>query len=333
MSMLIMFGAEWNSLKEVDGYDGNPLITNTYKRGGDYSIRNYNGDGFWFSIPNKDELYIQYAIFLSSTLSPNYKHFRAMGNTGTEIIVCTDFDSNGKLNVWLGDRATKIITSNTIFQLNSWYVIELHIKVADSGGLVELRVDGVPEGTYSGDTKPGTAATIDRAYWGLSMGTGLQCYVDDVIINDTSGSVNNSWPNGLKVKLLKPTADGPTNDWDVTPSGAHYAAIDEVPPSSTDYIKTSTADEIEHFDMENLPSEALTVKAVQVQAFCLKGAFLDPDRIRLGVRIDNTDYFSDPIDLPVFSLLRKYMMEQNPAGGNWTVDAVNNAKMALQAVN
>jgi hypothetical protein len=331
MSMLIMFGAEWNSLKEVDGYDDGPSISSTYKRGGNYSIRNYIGDGFWFSIPSKDELYIQYA-FYAVTFATNAKHFRALGNTGTEIIVCTDFDANRKLNVWLGNRATKIITSNTSFQLSSWYVIELHIKVADSGGLVELRVDGVPEGTYSGDTKPGTAATIDRLYWGYDA-TSMDYYIDDIIVNDTSGSVNNSWPNGLKVKLLKPTGDGPVNDWDVNPSGAHYAAIDEVPPSGTDYIKTSTADEIEHFDMEDLPSEALTVKAVQVQAFCLKGAFLDPDRIRLGVRINNTDYFSDPIDLPVFSLLRKYMMEQNPAGGNWTVDAVNNVKMALQAVN
>ena len=78
---------------------------------------------------------------------------------------------------------------------------------------------------------------------------------------------------------------------------------------------------------------ALEVKAIQVQAFCLKGAFIDTDRLKLGVRIDNTDYLSDPIDLPVSSLLRKHILNQNPAGGNWTVDAVNNARLALQAVN
>jgi hypothetical protein len=51
------------------------------------------------------------------------------------------------------------------------------------------------------------------------------------------------------------------------------------------------------------------------------------------VRINDTDYLSDPIDLPVSSLIRKFTLDQNPAGGNWTVDAVNNARLALQAVN
>ncbi|MFZ5451446.1 MAG: hypothetical protein ACOZF2_06205 [Thermodesulfobacteriota bacterium] len=333
MSMQVLFGAEWNSAKEPDGTDGSVVISGTYKRGGDYSWQTYNGQGFWFAIPDKDELYIQYALYVSNYYTPNNKHFRVMRNGASEIIICTDFDGERHLCVWMGNRATKIITSSTIFQLGAWYVVELHIKVADSGGVVELRVDGVPEGIYSGDTKPGTASAIDRVQWYLDPGVGMQCYVDDVIVNDISDSVNNFWPNGLKVKLLKPTADGPTNEWDVTPSGSHYAAIDEVPPSGADYIKTSTADEKEHFDVENLPAEALTVKAVQVQAFCLKGAFLDPDRLKLGVRIDNTDYLSDPIDLPVSSLIRKYSLDQNPAGGSWTVDAVNNARLALQAVN
>ena len=75
------------------------------------------------------------------------------------------------------------------------------------------------------------------------------------------------------------------------------------------------------------------MKAIQVQTFCLKGAFIDPDRLKLGVRLDDTDYLSEPIDLPVSSLLRRYSLDQNPAGGNWTVTAVNNARLALQAVN
>ena len=333
MSMLVLFGAEWNSSKEPDGTDGSVVISSTYKRGGDYSYRNYNSEGFWFSIPDKDELYLQYAFYVSNSYSANYKHFRALGNAGLDIIVCTDFDSERKLNVWLGNRATKIITSSTIFQVGAWYVVELHLRVADSGGVVELRVDGVPEGIYSGDTKPGTAATIDKVHWNLEAGVGMQCYIDDVIVNDPSGPINNSWPNGLKVKLLKPTADGPTNDCDVSTSGVNYAAVDEVTTSGTDYIKTSTPDEKEHFDVENLPAEALTVKAIQIQAFCLKGAFIDPDRLKLGVRINDTDYLSDPIDLPVSSLIRKFTLDQNAAGCNWTVDEVNNARLALQAVN
>jgi hypothetical protein len=59
MSMLVLFGAEWNSSKEPDGTDGSVVISSTYKRGGDYSYRTYNSEGFWFSIPDKDELYIQ----------------------------------------------------------------------------------------------------------------------------------------------------------------------------------------------------------------------------------------------------------------------------------
>ena len=327
MSLVFMSGFEWGTTQEFDQVGGS--VVTSPKRSGSYSASLGNGNWVYKILPQPlTEVYVQFAYYTSWSSSAVFFVISKGGND----IISINKDGSYRLQVCSGYGGTVYCTGITPIQLNVWYLIELHFKMADTGGIIELRLDGTLEATFYGDTKPGADASFDKMSWGATTGV-TNFYLDDVVIFDTFGSVNNSWPNGLKIKLLKPTADGPVNDWDVNPSGAHYAAIDEVHPSSTDYIKTSTADEIEHFDMENLPAEALSVKAVQVQAFCLKGAFMDPDRIRLGVRINNTDYFSDPIDLPSSSMICKYTLDQNPAGGNWTVDAVNNAKMALQAVN
>jgi len=334
MANLVLFGAEWGSSAEPDGLTYSPAtFSNTIKRSGDYSFKTYNQQGFWFAIPNKDELYVQYAFYVENYFYSATRHFRAWGNGGPPSILVTDFDSNNHLRVYLGDRSTLIITSSTVFQVGRWYVVELHMKIADSGGIVELRVDGVHEGSFSGDTKPGTATTIDGVGVSLDVGVGMVAWIDDFIVNDISGSVNNSWPNGDKIALLRPNADAGVNQWTPSSGSDHYAVIDEVPPSAADSLSTLTADAKEVLSLGDLPAAAESVSVVQAQTWCFKGSFVDPDRLKIGVNIGGTDYLSSALDLPISAGIKKNALDTNPAGGNWDVATVNAAKLTIQAVN
>jgi hypothetical protein len=157
--------------------------------------------------------------------------------------------------------------------------------------------------------------------------------IDDIVVFDTSGEVNNSWPNGLKVVLLKPNADGGVNQWAPTPAGDHYACVAEVPPAETDYLRAESAELLEVLGLEDLPAEALSIKAVRLDFWGLKGSAQDPDRLQLGVRSDETDYLSGDKDLPLAQALIIHHLDQNPAGGNWSVSAVNGMQLVAKSRN
>jgi len=329
MALIFMSGFEWGTNREFDIRGGSSNTSD--KRTGNYSWNIGNGQFLGKNLPqNLTEIYIQFAFYSDYGLA-NVVFF-SIRKGGTHLISLRKND-NLQLEVRSGwGGSTLYCTSNIALQTGVWYVIELHYKIDDSNGIIELRIDGNLEATYYGDTKPGADSDFDQIYWGATTGVTI-FNIDDVIFFDTSGTVNNSWPNCLKVVLLKPTADSGPNEWEPTPSGSHYACIDEVPPSGDDYLKAAQADLMEVFDLENLPDEAKAVKGVRADFWGLKGSTQDPDRLQIGLKIDNTDYLSDDLNLPLEQGLFSEFYEQNPAGGNWTVSAVNGVQMIIKSRN
>jgi hypothetical protein len=320
-----MSGFEWGTNREFD--QGGGTIATSPKRSGAYSANLGNGAWIYKVLPQPlTEVYVQFAYY--STYSTTAVFF-VISKGGTDI-VSINKDSNFRLQVCSGYGSTVYCTGITPIQLNVWYLIELHFKMADAGGIIELRLDGNPEATFSGDTKPGADADFDKMRWGATTGTTV-FYLDDVVIFDTFGSVNNSWPNGLRVVLLKPNADGSTLQWTPTPSGSHYATVDEVPPSGTDYLQAAEADKVDELGLEDLPAEALSVKGVIIQAWAYKGSTLPPTRLALGLNLGGTAYYSSDKDLPGTQGYVMEKWEQNPGGGNFTVSQINNAKLLLKS--
>jgi len=317
MGLVFMSGFEWGTNREFDQVGGN--VVTSQKRSGNYSADIGNGAWLHKVLPQPlTEVYIQFAYRTgwSSTAV-----FFLISKGGTDIVSISK-DGNYRLQVCSGSGGTVYCTGVTPIQQNVWYVIELHFKMADAGGIIELKIDGNPEATFSGDTKPGADASFDRMRWGASTGA-TSFNLDDVVVFDTAGEVNNGWPGGLKVVLLKPNADGGSVQWQPTPTGSHFACVDEVPVSATDYLKAGTADLLEVLGLEDLPSEAQSVKAVRLDFWGLKGSIQPPQNLQLGVRIGGNDYLSADKALPLAQGLVSHALEQNPVGGNWSVSAVN----------
>jgi hypothetical protein len=325
MSLVFMSGFEWGTNREFDQVDGN--VVTTQKRSGNYSADIGNGTWLHKNLPQPlTEVYVQFAYRTSYTSTAVFFVISKGGND----IVSINKDGNYRLQVCSGNGGTVYCTSMTTIQQNVWYLIELHFKMADTGGIIELRIDGTLEATFYGDTKPGADAYFDKMRWGATTGT-TSFYLDDVVIFDTSGSVNNSWPNGLKVVLLKPNADGSTLQWTPTPSGSHYTTVDETPPSGTDYLQATEADKVDELGLEDLPTEAQSVKAVRLDFWGLKGSIQPPQNLQLGVKIGGSDYLSPDKALPLSQGLVSHTLEQNPAGGNWSVAVVNGMQLLVKS--
>jgi hypothetical protein len=330
-------GFEW----QKDGEEG--YIRSTYFAGLDtgqhrtgaasFRLESYSGDfGSNLYIPfgvNLSEFYYQFAFRYSSSPGSTTKILAL--RSGTTTLAGLKFTTTGILELWTGNYATKVADSNpTTLLPNTWYVIEIYYLLADSNGVFTLRVDMNQVATFTGDTKPGTETTIDNAFHGGFINGG-NVYLDDIIINDTTGTRNNSWPDGARIVLLLPTGDGSPIDWTPTPSGNHYAAVDEIPPSGADYLQATVVDKIDTLSLADLPSEAASVRAVVLQAWAFKNSILPPARLALGLKLGANNYFSADMGLPASESLVKQTWETNPAGGVFMPADVNGAQLLLKS--
>jgi hypothetical protein len=121
------------------------------------------------------------------------------------------------------------------------YVVEIHLKrVANGSDVIELRMNGVTEVTTSTGTL--TVATVQFIDAGGNLNVETQTQgdwtIDDIALNDTTGSVQNSWPGIGKLVVTRPNAAGEFAAT-LTLNGAAtgWECVDEVPPDDA----TSTA--------------------------------------------------------------------------------------------
>lgn len=98
--------------------------------------------------------------------------------------------------------------------------------IADAGGSVTVKVDGVDVVTFSGDTRNGgTSGVINQ----LSYPAGNSSYhFSDLWINDSTGSVNNGFDGVVRVVAGRMSADGASGVQFTRLSGAaNYEMIDD----------------------------------------------------------------------------------------------------------
>jgi hypothetical protein len=176
--------------------------------------------------------------------------------------------ATGKLTVWRGsETGTELGQGNTFIKKNVWYHIQIKAVIDDSSGEVEVRVNGVTSPAMeididTVDTKEGSSANVELVKVTANAYTAF--YVDDFIINDTSGSDHNSWTTRSGIYKLTPNADGTYEDWSLSTGSDTYALLDEDPPDTADYISSSTSAHQSTVGVSHSVPAGATVGAVMV---------------------------------------------------------------------
>jgi hypothetical protein len=124
-----------------------------------------------------------------------------------------------------------------------WHRIELKMvaTATTTWTAAELLLDGGSVGTWSG-----SVARTNSWNFGFNStgGTGCTINIDDVALNDSTGTVNNNYPGDGAVVLLKPTADSAVGTGWVTGAGGStslFAAVDNTPPVGVADTGTATS--------------------------------------------------------------------------------------------
>jgi hypothetical protein len=311
-------------------------ISTTQKRTGSYSLQvSSSVSGFQYGAICRlgtlvPEIYLQFcfrAINPVYQLSPRFFRWQSLAGN---VLGGLAFNSGTyMMELYTGNFATLVGTSSIPFPLSVWTVVELHILLADSG-IIECRLNSIPAVSFSGNTRLGDTpllASVDFGYGGESYG-----FYDDIIINDTSGTTNNTWPGGAKVFYSFLTGDGATKQWSVTPAGlTHYTAIDEVPPVSTDNIRAGTTNLVDSFTVTALPSNAGSVMAVIPEAYVFRGTIGVPSRLALGVEMDGNAFYSSDLELSLSQAPASVFITEKPGGGAITATDFNNMKLLIKS--
>jgi hypothetical protein len=243
---------------------------------------------------SKTELYYAFAFYRNDSetfTAPSRMFFYTLDSAGSVGIGVTA-EPDGNVRAYVATAGTSnpspgnftlIGTSGTTIPANTWVLIEIHIIAATgSTGTFEMKINGAS--VISATSQRTSQTNANMTAFALSFiriqnpsSGSSSTYVafDDLRVNDTAGSVNNTWCGDESIIMLKPNAAGDSTQFSRggADSGANYGQVDEAPPNAlTDYVYDTVTG---HMDLYNLPTvTVVSVSAVEViaQAFNVDGA-------------------------------------------------------------
>lgn len=248
MTRLITIGGETNAVEEWGG--GATNTNSTLSSGtpsptiaGSYSLRHvlnvpsgtlYLGSGPAQNITASTTITYYISFILRMTKLPT----RASGACGLIRTSATTYLCilpSGKLQIASNSTTLVGSASSATLSLNTDYVITFSSLTNGTNITHSYRVDGVLQDTQTF----ANANTINSFRLGLSAiisssGTETaEAWFDNLKVNDSSGSAENSWPNTNPIVFLAPAADSSVGSGWQKPGGATtnlYTSVDNIPP-------------------------------------------------------------------------------------------------------
>jgi hypothetical protein len=142
---------------------------------------------------------------------------------------------------------------------------------------------------------------IFQTNWMLELGsTSVGTYLDDIIVHDTNGSINNSWVDRSHIALLKTIGPGSYNDFSFSETSAVSGGSDLVrrtPAQTLDFIYSNAAGACHTFTMYNAPLKTLEVLAI-MESICVWRTANAGLTFQFMMRAGNTIYTSSNFDVP-----------------------------------
>jgi hypothetical protein len=323
MALIYFDGFDFYGSPADRGWTGGGSISTSQKRTGRGSLQGSTNFPRRSLGANYSTLVAGFAFLCNSTTQGTAQIFAFLDGTSNQIAVQWQ-GNNFPLQVLRG--STVIATGVTNLQANVWYYCEIKVVFSGTSGSVVVRLNGVQELTFSGNT----IATAN-AYANSIAGPGsVYLFIDDLYVLDTTGAVNNDFLGDVAVYTLMPTFDGSQAQW--TPVGAPsaYQATREQPADDdATYIATGTAGNVHLFTLDDVPPGA-TVFGLQ--------AFVRARKDDAGTRVirivekqgATTRETADMGLTGSYVYYQTPIRETAPDGSGWTDAKVNDLEVGVK---
>lgn len=234
--------------------------------------------------PPVPEFYFRYRIYYTDWYNGNgnfcLPSFGQNGGYGMSIS-----PTGGGYLYFRRQNSTILATStNPLLENNKWYLFEVYYLVHDTTGRLVLYVDGISALDFTGNTSYGMT-NVDTLTF-----NGVTTCLDDMALNDTNGSEDNSWCGDGVIKLISPSGSGTVNSWLNSGSvsgSSNYLYVDDYPYDSDSTYIYSSASEVgakDQYVMSNLYlPEGVDITHVWAEARAKKTSSEGGTTIQLGL--------------------------------------------------
>lgn len=257
----------------------------------------------------------------------------------TTVHLALRFNAAGQIELTRGAGTTVLGTSVATPSRTAWNHYAVDYVIHDSAGSAIVYINGIEVINVSGvDTRnAGTSGVVNNVWVNSTVQGGGTIEIDDWYHGDTTGSAPfNASLGDCVVETLRPTGQGTHNDWVGSDANSidNWNLIDDV-STTTDYIASGTPGARDTSTMSDLPAPAVSVLAVQTEAYVTKsdaGAVSD----LLEVFRDSggtvmTGELADASALTAgYQWFRGVVRTVDPDGVPWTISTVNSMEVGVE---
>jgi len=167
------------------------------------------------------------------------------------------------------------ISSAGMLSKSVWHYIEVHLKPLNTGGVCQVKLDGFLICDFSGDTTDNNQYLSGIVFQAKDIHSNgyVSVLLDDIVVNDTAGSANNSWPGQVRLLPIHPAAAGDSSQWSRTGVnlGNNIGQTRHSARGIFAVLQTDTAENTDLYiaDVPDLPADA-TITNVIVAAVARK---------------------------------------------------------------
>jgi hypothetical protein len=166
-----------------------------------------------------------------------------------------------------------------IIAAGAWYYVETKIKVNNTTGVLDVKVNGTTVCSFSGDTcqsvGSGTVggaaftASTNEHFTHIKLGglavynTSATVYFDDWYYCDDTGAQNNTYLGDVQLQAIYPDAPGSQTDWSIggtAPAATNWQSVDETSPDDdVTYVNSDTVGDQDLYEMQDISATASSV--------------------------------------------------------------------------
>lgn len=281
-----------------------------------------------------DEIIIGYAVKYPGTPDSASNGVQICSYNGYQL--CFNWTSGWGLTVRRGDYNDTVIAESDagILSADQWGYVEIKALIDNSAGYVIVNVNGIEIINETGlDTQYRTESTASYIRLHDNQ-NGLLSY-DDIYICDNTGTKNNDFLGPCKVTTLFPSGAG--NYSQFTPSGeaSNYLCVDDSSgiDDDTTYVGSAVTNAIDTYVFGDVDVTGGTIFGVSVQP-CLKLEEGGSRTYKGLVRDGGVDYPCSGEKYPVAEYkCHSWVLEDHPAGGDWTEASVNSSEFGIKIMS
>lgn len=252
---------------------GGMSISTANPRTGTYSLKIAPSGGgtdlFKITNSNSHSQFIRIYLYITARPTGSDNSFLLLSDSadGTAIAYMS-INTDGSLALVYsaaGGGFTQIGSNSAVLSLNTQYMVDLHVD--DTGGTSSTVIEGRLNGTVFA-TRTGTAAAgstgVPNGFTNIGdqiVGTNATgtWYVDDVAVNDSSGTSQTTYPGTEALYVLRLSAAGDANAFTVQVGGTagstnNFTRVNEVTPDGlTSYNGDITSGDNDEFNIADTP--------------------------------------------------------------------------------